>query len=508
MGGFGAKVAGRVGFSNEPSDTCREEQMNDPSGLDELKSMVTTSLAAKGVLASLRAQLRAAVYEALDEADGGAGGSSGAALVATCEDHVLLLSLVADYLHSAGLKYSASVLIAEAGIDARPDPLPRAAALAAALDLPHPQGQEPVLATLIRTAKALPASLQSAQPESHSRDQSPPRAADSHSSPAPSSPKAASSPATAYMPTYGSNSSFVESFDESIPESVPEEVEEMLDTSLVESIDDDDDGGDVLDLLPQGRPTLSYGSRPVAGAGLNSRPRPTTQSSVVMFGDDDSFTESVPEEELIEEETPAAVPALAAAMTPPAHRGGAVASGGLFGSGGGGLGDAPPLGRPASSHGRSGLPPLGGRLPTLDSNARDQMARDLLGDDFEGDSIDVGDETDDDMAHLAYLNSLETQLRKPVVRGAPGAKTQAKASVVTANPYLHDAFESDDDDGGMFGGRDLDDDDDDFDDDFDDSDLDAPIVDPHRNDFGSLATSDRSASPLDVRDFDYVESVL
>ena len=116
--------------------------------MDDLTSLVTTALEARGVLCKIRAELRASVFSAIYEQNGGPFPESEAAAskLRSDETGALALSLVQELLSHSGFDYSLAVMQPEAGVaDA---PVDRSAVAAqCGLDA---SGDEPLLVTLLR----------------------------------------------------------------------------------------------------------------------------------------------------------------------------------------------------------------------------------------------------------------------------------------------------------------------------------------------------------------------
>mmetsp|Transcript_11676 Transcript_11676/g.40607 ORF Transcript_11676/g.40607 Transcript_11676/m.40607 type:complete len:392 (+) Transcript_11676:92-1267(+) len=90
--------------------------------MEELKTLVTASLEKQGVLGKLKAELRAAVFAAVDEEGVRRGSpvlapSSRARSLAESEEGAIALALVAELLEWAGLESSLKVYMPEAGAD-------------------------------------------------------------------------------------------------------------------------------------------------------------------------------------------------------------------------------------------------------------------------------------------------------------------------------------------------------------------------------------------------------
>uniref|UniRef100_A0A7S0IEH7 FGFR1 oncogene partner (FOP) N-terminal dimerisation domain-containing protein n=1 Tax=Micromonas pusilla TaxID=38833 RepID=A0A7S0IEH7_MICPS len=84
-----------------------------PKALSELKQALTASLERKGVLAKVKAELRAHVFEAVQQKDG--AGSNRRRSVSDLPRGALMASLVAEYLEWSGCDYAARVFAAEIG---------------------------------------------------------------------------------------------------------------------------------------------------------------------------------------------------------------------------------------------------------------------------------------------------------------------------------------------------------------------------------------------------------
>lgn len=119
--------------------------------MESLTSIVSSALEARGVLAKIRAELRANVFAAIHEEEPPDASAAPPTLAAVRTDPTgqLALQLVHELLGACGLDYTASVFLPEAGTaDAE---APNRAALAASLGLPAPaKDGEPLLVSLLR----------------------------------------------------------------------------------------------------------------------------------------------------------------------------------------------------------------------------------------------------------------------------------------------------------------------------------------------------------------------
>ncbi len=115
---------------------------------EDLVSLVTTALEARGTLGKLRAQLRASVFSAIYEQNGGPFPESDAAARKLRADDAgaLALSLVQELMNHSGFDYSLAVMQPEAGV---PDAAVDRSAVAAQCGL-DASGDEPLLVTLLR----------------------------------------------------------------------------------------------------------------------------------------------------------------------------------------------------------------------------------------------------------------------------------------------------------------------------------------------------------------------
>ena len=117
--------------------------------MDELTSIVTSTLEARGVLNKIRAELRANVFSAIQEQQGAPDSAPNPALeTLQCTGHgQVAAKLMHELLLSCSLDYSLAVLLPEAGLTDLE--LPDRQALAGSLGL-DAAGEEPLLAQLVR----------------------------------------------------------------------------------------------------------------------------------------------------------------------------------------------------------------------------------------------------------------------------------------------------------------------------------------------------------------------
>ena len=150
---------------------------SDPPPPDERFSQaLTSSLDRKGVLAKLKAQLRAHVFEAVRQRDDGAD-DDGRAFSRTPEG-ALMTELVSEYLECLGLEYSKRVFDAESGAEELASRRDRAA-LARDMGVAPPRDEAtPLLAAALGEGargepKAVGAAPKPPSPPSPHRDQAP-----------------------------------------------------------------------------------------------------------------------------------------------------------------------------------------------------------------------------------------------------------------------------------------------------------------------------------------------
>ena len=117
--------------------------------MDELTSIVTSTLEARGVLNKIRAELRANVFSAIQEQQGAPDSASNPALesLQRTGHGQVAAKLIHELLLSCSLDYSLAVLLPEAGMTDKE--LPDRQALAGSLGL-DAAGEEPLLAQLVR----------------------------------------------------------------------------------------------------------------------------------------------------------------------------------------------------------------------------------------------------------------------------------------------------------------------------------------------------------------------
>jgi FGFR1 oncogene partner len=152
----------------------------DVQSMESLTSIVSAALEARGVLAKIRAELRANVFAAIHEEEPPNASASPPVLAAVRADSTgqLTLQLVHELLSSCGLDYTASVFLPEASLDEAI--MPSRDSLASALGLSRPaKGGEPLLVSLLRSrfggrdAVARPGGDDAARPASAPATQSP-----------------------------------------------------------------------------------------------------------------------------------------------------------------------------------------------------------------------------------------------------------------------------------------------------------------------------------------------
>eukprot|EP00320_Phaeocystis_rex_P014607 CAMPEP_0119091714 /NCGR_PEP_ID=MMETSP1178-20130426/157232_1 /TAXON_ID=33656 /ORGANISM="unid sp, Strain CCMP2000" /LENGTH=189 /DNA_ID=CAMNT_0007075241 /DNA_START=25 /DNA_END=590 /DNA_ORIENTATION=- len=117
--------------------------------MDDLTSIVTSTLEARGVLNKIRAELRANVFSAIQEQQGAPDSATNPALemLQRTSHGQLAAKLMHELLLSCSLDYSLAVLLPEAGLTKLE--LPDRQALAGSLGL-DAAGEEPLLAQLVR----------------------------------------------------------------------------------------------------------------------------------------------------------------------------------------------------------------------------------------------------------------------------------------------------------------------------------------------------------------------
>ena len=117
--------------------------------MDELTSIVTSTLEARGVLNKIRAELRANVFTAIQEQQGAPDTAPNPALetLQRTSHGQVAAKLMHELLLSCSLDYSLAVMLPEAGLTELE--LPDRPALAASLGL-DAAGEEPLLAQLVR----------------------------------------------------------------------------------------------------------------------------------------------------------------------------------------------------------------------------------------------------------------------------------------------------------------------------------------------------------------------
>lgn len=117
--------------------------------MDELTSIVTSTLEARGVLNKIRAELRANVFSAIQEQQGAPDSASNPALesLQRTGHGQVAAKLIHELLLSCSLDYSLAVLLPETGMTDKE--LPDRQALAGLLGL-DAVGEEPLLAQLVR----------------------------------------------------------------------------------------------------------------------------------------------------------------------------------------------------------------------------------------------------------------------------------------------------------------------------------------------------------------------
>ena len=121
--------------------------------MESLTSIVSSALEARGVLAKIRAELRANVFAAIHEEELPESSPTSAFMTSMLADPAgqLVMQLVHELLTTCGLHYTASVFLSEAGL--REDSTPPRNSLAAALRLPSVPVEkevEPLLQLLTR----------------------------------------------------------------------------------------------------------------------------------------------------------------------------------------------------------------------------------------------------------------------------------------------------------------------------------------------------------------------
>lgn len=127
------------------------------SEMAELKALMHKSLEQKGVLAKIKAEIRASIFQTLEESDRAAGPSEPTALLGTCSEQAaalngtkagrLLGSLICEYMEWAGIDHSLKLFLAETNLqDVYPT---RRASLAQELGLPASSTGKPLLLELL-----------------------------------------------------------------------------------------------------------------------------------------------------------------------------------------------------------------------------------------------------------------------------------------------------------------------------------------------------------------------
>ena len=117
--------------------------------MDELTSIVTSTLEARGVLNKIRAELRANVFSAIQEQQGAPDSAPNTALetLQRSGHGQVAAKLMHELLLSCNLDYSLAVLLPEAGLTDLELPVRQALAGSLGLDA---AGEEPLLAQLVR----------------------------------------------------------------------------------------------------------------------------------------------------------------------------------------------------------------------------------------------------------------------------------------------------------------------------------------------------------------------
>lgn len=120
--------------------------------MESLTSIVSSALEARGVLAKIRAELRANVFAAIHEEEPPDASAAPLVLAAVRGDSAgqVALQLVHELLSACGLDYTASVFLPEAGLDEAIAPSRESLASALGLSAP-PKAGEPLLVSLLRS---------------------------------------------------------------------------------------------------------------------------------------------------------------------------------------------------------------------------------------------------------------------------------------------------------------------------------------------------------------------
>lgn len=98
--------------------------------MDDLKALVTLALEKKGVFGKIRAELRASVFEAIEDSDRGQVDGGNAAVIGRCSEQAkalhatktgqILTALVSEYLEWAGLDHTLRVYLPESNLPSVP----------------------------------------------------------------------------------------------------------------------------------------------------------------------------------------------------------------------------------------------------------------------------------------------------------------------------------------------------------------------------------------------------